>query len=73
MGASVRGVNVVGVGGANPEKMKFDAMYDEEVKAWKLNEKRRLANERSVLRIAKWFGDPDTLRRLIQPSLGLDL
>uniref|UniRef100_M1DAZ9 Integrase core domain containing protein n=1 Tax=Solanum tuberosum TaxID=4113 RepID=M1DAZ9_SOLTU len=31
MGAGPRGVNVVGVGGANPEEIKFEAMYDEEV------------------------------------------
>jgi len=31
MGAGARGVNVVGVVGVNPEEMKFEAMYDEEV------------------------------------------
>ena len=31
MGAGACGVNVVGVGGANPEEMKFEVMYDEEV------------------------------------------
>uniref|UniRef100_M1DEK9 Uncharacterized protein n=1 Tax=Solanum tuberosum TaxID=4113 RepID=M1DEK9_SOLTU len=30
MGVGARSVNVVEVGGANPEEMKFDAMYDEE-------------------------------------------
>uniref|UniRef100_M1DYU1 Integrase core domain containing protein n=1 Tax=Solanum tuberosum TaxID=4113 RepID=M1DYU1_SOLTU len=31
MGAGTCGVNAVGVGGENPEEMKFEAMYDEEV------------------------------------------
>uniref|UniRef100_M1DVH2 Uncharacterized protein n=1 Tax=Solanum tuberosum TaxID=4113 RepID=M1DVH2_SOLTU len=31
MGVGTHGVNAVGVRGANPEEMKFEAMYDEEV------------------------------------------
>ncbi|XP_049362576.1 uncharacterized protein LOC125827308 [Solanum verrucosum] len=31
MRAGARGINVVGVGGENPEEMKFESMYDEEV------------------------------------------
>ena len=31
MGAGTRGVNSKGVGDVNPEEMKFEAMYDEEV------------------------------------------
>jgi len=31
MGAGARGVNIVGVGGANPDEMKFEAMFAKEI------------------------------------------
>uniref|UniRef100_M1DCE9 Uncharacterized protein n=1 Tax=Solanum tuberosum TaxID=4113 RepID=M1DCE9_SOLTU len=39
MGAGARGVNIVGIGYANPEEAKFDALYNEEVEVWKMLEK----------------------------------
>uniref|UniRef100_M1DZF7 Uncharacterized protein n=1 Tax=Solanum tuberosum TaxID=4113 RepID=M1DZF7_SOLTU len=72
MGAGARSVNVVGVRSVNPEEAKFQALYNEEVKVWKVFEKCRLANQKSIRHIAEEVGVLDLNRRLTQDIFKLE-
>uniref|UniRef100_M1DB58 Integrase core domain containing protein n=1 Tax=Solanum tuberosum TaxID=4113 RepID=M1DB58_SOLTU len=72
MGASARGVNVVRVGYANFEEMKFEALFNEEVEVWKVLKKCRVARNRYSQRVTVVIGEPNLICCLTQHIFKLE-
>uniref|UniRef100_M1DZH2 Uncharacterized protein n=1 Tax=Solanum tuberosum TaxID=4113 RepID=M1DZH2_SOLTU len=71
MGGDARGVNAVGVGCANPEETRFEALYNEEVEVWKVFKKVQ-GGGKQVQSASRRSGRQTRPRRLTQDIFKLE-